>query len=79
MKKIFTLILMALLPMVANAIEAEIDGLWYNIVTKAKVAEIIPNKNTNQSYYGDIVIPATIEYEGVTYDVTSVGFNSDDT
>ena len=71
MKKFILLTLWALLPMVSFAIEAEIDGLWYSIVPKAKVAEVIQYKN-NQYYSGNIVIPASIEYEGTNYDVTTI-------
>ena len=70
MKKIFSLILLALLPIVANAYsgEAVIDGIKYLIVTKAKIAEV-----RESSYSGNIVIPSTVEYDGVTCNVTSIG------
>ena len=35
----------------AFAVEAEIDGLWYEVVTKAKVAKVIRYKN--DVYYTD--------------------------
>ena len=70
MKKIFSLILLVLLPIVANAYsgEAVIDGIKYLIVTKAKIAEV-----RESSYSGNIVIPSTVEYDGVTCNVTSIG------
>ncbi len=59
--------------MVASAFvgNAEIDGINYNIVTEAKTAEVIAK--SSGSYSGDIVIPATVEYDGVVCDVTSIG------
>ena len=71
MKKFFTHILVALLPLVSFASEVEINGLWYNLVTKAKQAEVIQWKGTK--YSGNIKIPATVEYGGATYSVTSIG------
>ena len=69
------LLLTLLLSVAANAfaIEAEINGLWYELVTKAdyKGASVIKYKN-NVKYSGDIVIPETVEYEGANYNVTSI-------
>ena len=62
---------MALLPVMAMAVEAEIDGLWYELVSKAKEAKVIKYKDT--AYSGSIVIPALVEYEGVAYSVTTIG------
>ena len=63
---------MLLLPLAASSFtgETEIDGINYYIVTKAKIAEV---RTKNPKYSGDIVIPSTVEYEGVTCDVTSIG------
>ena len=38
MKKQLLILVMALLPMVASADAVEIDGIYYNLVSKAKVA-----------------------------------------
>ena len=56
----------------AFAVEVEIDGLWYEVVAKAKVAKVIQYKN-DVYYKGDIVIPETVVYEDVTFSVTSIG------
>ena len=70
MKKQF-LILLMLMPLMANADDpVEINGIWYNLITKARVAEV--TKGTTK-YTGDVVIPATIKYEDVTYSVTGIG------
>ena len=55
--------------------DVEIDGIYYNLVQKAKIAEVT-NGGTTGRYSGDIVIPASVEYEGVTYSVTSIGNNA---
>ena len=61
------------MPVIANAFtgKVEIDGIYYNLVTKANMAEVT---------YGDapytvsaISSPAQIEYEGIICDVTSIG------
>ena len=59
-----------MLPLVANADAVEIDGIYYNLVTKIKSAEVTSNPN---EYSGDVVIPDTVEYNGVQYSVTSIG------
>ena len=66
------MVLLMLSPTIANAFtgEKEINGIWYNIVTKIATAEVISSKGNK--YSGDIVIPATIEYEGVTCNVNAI-------
>lgn len=49
---------------------AEINGLLYLIVTKANEAKVI--KCQKGKYSGDIVIPKTIEYEGIVCDVKAI-------
>ena len=71
MKKLLFLLMMMLLPMVAMPIEVEIDGLWYEIITKTGEAKVI--KSQNVTYSGNIVIPETVEYEGNVYNVTGIG------
>ena len=71
MKKVLLSILLMLLPMLASADAVEIDGIWYNLVPKAKEAEM--TKNPNGSYSGSIEIPASVTYNEVNYSVTSIG------
>ena len=71
MKKQLLLILMTLLPMVASADAVEINGIYYNLVSKIKEAEVTtsyPNE-----YTGSVVIPEKVTYENVEYSVTSIG------
>ena len=84
MKKQLLLFVMMLLPMIASADPVEIDGIFYNLTAKSKTAEVTydPSRNIYQHigcYSGSIIIPASITYQGVNYDVTSIGndaFNS---
>lgn len=56
----------------ANAIEAEIGGLWYELDSEKKEATVIQYKNDN-NYSGDVVIQETVIYEDATYNVTGIG------
>ena len=69
---VLPILLLCLTPITTLAEEVEIDGIKYTLVNKAKQATVI-RKDTQ--YSGDIVIPSTIEYEGIEYSVTSIGAN----
>ena len=61
---------MMLLPMMANADAVEIDGIYYNLVVRTKQAEVTNNPN---KYFGEVVIPESVIYDGTNYSVTSIG------
>ncbi|MBR1447713.1 MAG: leucine-rich repeat domain-containing protein [Prevotella sp.] len=67
-----TFLAIMLLSLSASAFSGEvvIDGINYYILTKGQTAEV---RSKNYSYSGDIVIPESVEYEGVTCDVVSIG------
>ena len=67
---------MTLLPMFSYAYTGDVvvGNLWYHVVTKGKVASVIGP--TDRDFEGALVIPSTIEYEGVTCDVTDIGYNA---
>ena len=67
------LFLMMLLPLTASADAVEIDGLYYNLVSKTKTAKVARNPN---NYQGDISIPNNVTYEGTTYQVNTIGENA---
>ena len=69
MRKLSFLILMILLPMLTSA-AVKIDGIYYNLDSGAKTAEVTENPN---KYQGDVTIPGTFEYGGTTYSVTAIG------
>ena len=71
MKKYFTLILLALLPIVANAQDpVEIDGIWYNLIPKGRIAEV--TRKPSGKYSGEVNIPASFTYDGKEFSVTSI-------
>ena len=75
MKKKLLLIILMMLPLFASADPVEIDGIFYNLNTDGNVAEVLGLLNTSQS---SVVIPETVKYENVTYDVTSIGMHAFD-
>ena len=60
---------MMLLPLAVSA-EVEVDGIFYNLNTDAKTAEVTEG---SRLYAGDIVIPSLITVDDVDYNVTSIG------
>jgi len=72
MKKQILLLAMMLLPMVVEAQGVvEIDGIYYELVSKVKQAEV--KQKPNGVYYtGNVVIPASVAYGGMEYSVTSI-------
>ncbi|MBP3374164.1 MAG: leucine-rich repeat domain-containing protein [Bacteroidaceae bacterium] len=65
------LFLAVLLSLPMLAVEVEIDGINYDLLAKAKQATVV--KKSWGEYSGKIIIPASVEYEGINYNVTSIG------
>ena len=57
------------LPMLA--VEVEINGINYDLDTETDQAAVI--RKSSGAYSGEVVIPETVEYQGTTYSVTSIG------
>ena len=57
------------------AYDFEVDGLCYNKLSNNQV-EITYKSYEGGSYSGTLVIPSKVTYNGVTYDVTSIGNNA---
>ena len=57
------------LPMLAEHVE--INGINYELVAKAKHAIVIAK--SSGEYSGEVVIPESVEHQGTTYSVTSIG------
>ena len=55
------------------------DGvkIWYEFDSKTKTARVTHEgkrfRSWDNKYTGDVVIPSKVTYEGVEYDVTSIG------
>ena len=64
------LFILLFLPMLASADAVEIGGIYYNLSEETREAVVTSNP---QKYKGDVIIPESVEYEGITYSVTSVG------
>ena len=60
----------ALLLCMPMAFATVIDGINYTLDNSTKTAAV--TSNYSPKYSGDIVIPSTIEIEGITYSVTSI-------
>ena len=73
MRKQLLLFVMMLLPLVASADAIDIDGVYYNLNTDAKTAEVAKNPS---KYSGWVIIPSSVKYEGTDYAVTGIGDNA---
>ena len=77
MKRAIFPILLMLLPFLASAETIEVEGVWYNLISKGQVAEVTNNpsidKFSGSSYSGDITIQPSISHGGIEYEVTSIG------
>ena len=75
MKKRLLFICLALLPLMASAYDACVDGIYYDLKNDAGTQReaFVTYKNTNyNSYSGDIVIPYSIIWDHADYIVTSI-------
>ena len=71
MKKLLLLLVLMMLPLVASADAVKINGIYYNLINEGNIAEVTSNPN---KYTGsNIVIPESVNYNNVTYSVTSIG------
>lgn len=70
MKKLLIVFILFLLPSLVNAYDVEKRFIYYNLISKTQEAEVTYG---DSKYGGNIVIPETISYDGITYTVTSIG------
>lgn len=71
MNRPLLLILVALLPMMASAYDAETGGIYYNF--SGDEAEVTYRDANYNSYSGAVTIPESVTYSGKTYSVISIG------
>ena len=76
--KQFLLTALLLCSTVVSAHDFEVDGIYYNITNKAnKVVAVTYRGSGINSYYneynGAVTIPSSVNYDGETYSVTSIG------
>ena len=65
-----TLILSVIFSISASAYDIEVDGIYYNLVSKGKIAEVTEGDG---KYSGSITIPSSIKVNDAKYTVTSIG------
>ena len=69
--KTFRFFLTGIFLLCCSVMQAEvIDGINYSLDSSSKTASVT---SLTEKYSGDIVLPETVEYNGVTYSVTSIG------
>lgn len=76
MKKLITLIFVSF-TFISSVLahDVEVNGIYYNLIKKLKTAEVTKRTSGYKVYSGDIVIPETIEVDGITYTVTKIDNN----
>lgn len=73
----YVLIIFALIPLMSNAFYAIVDGIYYDLDSEKKEATVISGIDYT-TYMGNIVIPSSIEHEGIEYSVTAIGSSAFD-
>ena len=63
-----------LISVCANAYYAEINGIYYNFYGDNAIVtyRVYSSPSNSDAYSGDVVIPSTVEFNGMTYNVTSI-------
>ncbi|MDD6075134.1 MAG: leucine-rich repeat domain-containing protein [Bacteroidales bacterium] len=73
MKKYFLLLTLLCLSLSAQAHDAEVDGIFYNLDTANKTATVTYDGESKNKYFGVVVIPEAVTYNGIAYSVTGLG------
>ncbi len=83
MKKLYLSMMLLVLPILASAYDAEVDGIYYNLNPSIKEAYVTYQdyfSGIEDRYYSDysgsVIIPEKIVYDGVEYTVTRIGENA---
>ena len=74
-KKIVFTVVALLCSVAAYGYDFVVDGIYYSRLSQKSVAVTNMSRfnSENKTYVGDLVIPQTVTYEGVTYTITAVG------
>ena len=59
-----------------SAYDIEVEGIYYDIYSSSKTAEVTYKVRRANNYSGSITIPETITKDGVSYNVTSIGYDA---
>ena len=76
--RFLTTLTAALLALSSYANGTEIDGIYYELDSSTKTASVTytGSSSSDNTYSGDITIPASVNYSGTTYSVTSIGWRA---
>ena len=69
-KELLLSVLMVMMPLMANAYDAEIDGIYYNF--SGSEASVTYRDSQYANYSGSVTIPESVTYNGKTYSVTGI-------
>ena len=70
-KRLYFTFLLLLTNLMASADDCQVDGIYYNLDTSRKTAEV--TVNSDSGYSGRVNIPSSVSYDGTSYSVTSIG------
>ena len=72
-----TLLFAVMATLSVNAYDFEVDGLYFDIVSKTEFTCELTYKDSNyNSYSGDVVLPDQVVYNGNTYRVVSINYHT---
>ena len=78
-KKLFATVAVLLCSVTANAHDFEVDGIYYSITSSSKKTVYVTYKGKkdysswfSDDYSGDVIIPESVTYNGITYSVTGI-------
>lgn len=73
MKRLLTLLAFVAMSITTFAYDAYVGGLYYNLKSTTKEATVTYKKSGTGSYSGSIIVPEKVTYNGVEYNVTTIG------
>ena len=80
-KKLFATVAILLCSITANAHDFEVDGIFYQILSRTDNTVAVTYKGYfHDSYFNEynyaVAIPASVTYNGTTYSVTTIGYSA---
>ena len=69
------LLLLSMVFSLTSQAQTLIDGIYYDLDTETNTASVARNSN-GSDYSGEIIIPCSVESEGIEYSVTTIGNNA---
>ena len=72
-KQILLTIVVLLFSVTAKAYDFKVDGIYYNIISATDFTAEVCDRDGDEDYTGDIVIPSTVIYDDGEYSVIFIG------